>query len=197
VSPTDELLDAMADRGADGSAVEFMYDFAYLLPVTVICELIGIPEADRERFRPIARDLAGVFELGDAEALPGMNAAAAQALDYFTELAARRRADPRDDLVTDLLAISDSDDGRLSGPELMHNLTMLMVVGFETATGMLGNGLQIVLQHPSAVRASGTGRCRRPRSWRKCCVSIRPSSTPIGSVTTRAWAVCRCPGRPG
>ena len=49
----DELLDAMADRGADGSAVEFMHDFAYLLPVTVICELIGIPEADREGFRPL------------------------------------------------------------------------------------------------------------------------------------------------
>jgi cytochrome P450 len=46
----DELLDAMADRGADGSAVEFMADFAYLLPVTVICELIGIPEPDRAGF---------------------------------------------------------------------------------------------------------------------------------------------------
>ena len=66
----DELLDAMADRGADGSAIEFMHDFAYLLPVTVICELIGIPEADRETFRPLARDLTGVFELSDLEALP-------------------------------------------------------------------------------------------------------------------------------
>src|SRR5713226_1925214 len=54
----DKLLDAMADAGADGSAVEFMHDFAYLLPVTVICELIGIPETDREAFRPVARDLA-------------------------------------------------------------------------------------------------------------------------------------------
>ena len=58
----DDLLDAMADRGADGSPVEFMHDFAHLLPVTVICELIGIPEADREGFRPVARDLAQVFE---------------------------------------------------------------------------------------------------------------------------------------
>jgi cytochrome P450 len=147
---TDELLDAMADRGADGSAVEFMHDFAYLLPVTVICELIGVPEADRERFRPIAREMAGVFEPGDMETLPATNAAAVRALDYFTELAARRRVDPRDDLLTDLLAISDSEDGRLSGAELMHNLTMLMVAGFETTTSMLGNGLQIVLQHPSA-----------------------------------------------
>jgi cytochrome P450 len=54
----DKLLDTMADAGADGSTVEFMHDFAYLLPVNVICELIGIPEADREAFRPVARDLA-------------------------------------------------------------------------------------------------------------------------------------------
>ena len=44
----DDLLDAMADRGADGGVVEFMHDFAYLLPITVICELIGIPAEDRE-----------------------------------------------------------------------------------------------------------------------------------------------------
>jgi len=74
----DELIDAMADRGADGSAVEFMHDFAYLLPVTVICELIGIPQADREGFRPIARDVAGVFELHDPAALPAINAAATE-----------------------------------------------------------------------------------------------------------------------
>jgi cytochrome P450 len=111
----DELLDAMADRGADGSAVEFMHDFAYLLPVTVICELIGIPEADREGFRPVARDLAGVFELNDIETLPAINAAAVELLAYFAALAAKRRAVPRDDLLSDLLAVSDSDDGRLTG----------------------------------------------------------------------------------
>src|SRR5262245_54899977 len=56
----DDLVDGMAERGADGSPVEFMHDCAYLLPVTVICELIGIPESDRESFRRIARDIAGV-----------------------------------------------------------------------------------------------------------------------------------------
>ena len=146
----DELLDAMADRGADGSAIEFMHDFAYLLPVTVICELIGIPEADRESFRPLTRDLTGVFELTDIETLPAINAAAVQLLAYFTELAAKRRAVPRDDLVSDLLAVSDAGDGRLTDAELLHNLTLLLVAGFETTTNLLGNGLQIVLQHPPA-----------------------------------------------
>ena len=144
----DELLDAMAERGSDGSAIEFMHDFAYLLPVTVICELIGIPEADREKFRPLTRDLTGVFELNDMTTLPAINAAAVELLAYFTELAAKRRAIPRDDLVSDLLAVSDADDGRLTDAELLHNLTLLLVAGFETTTNLLGNGLQIILQDP-------------------------------------------------
>ena len=153
----DDLLDAMADRGADGTAVEFMHDFAYLLPVTVICELIGIPQADRESFRPVARDLAGIFELIDPAAMPAINAAAVELLAYFTGLAAQRRGDPRDDLISDLLAISDSDDGRLTDAELLHNLTLLLVAGFETTTNLLGNGLAVVLQQPEAGAAVRDG----------------------------------------
>lgn len=153
----DDLLDAMAERGADGSVLEFMHDFAYLLPVTVICELIGIPEADRESFRPIARDLAGVFELHDPATLPAINAAAVELLAYFTGLAVERRANPRDDLITDLLAISDSDDGRLTDTELLNNLTLLLVAGFETTTNLLGNGLQVILQQPEAGAALRDG----------------------------------------
>src|SRR5262249_52823831 len=138
-------------------AVEFMHDFAYLLPVTVICELIGIPEADREVFRPLARDLAGVFEFTDAEALPAINAAATELLAYFTGLAARRRAGPRDDLLSDLLAVSDADSGQLTGAELLHNLTLLLVAGFETTTNLLGNGLHIVLHDRPAGAALRDG----------------------------------------
>jgi cytochrome P450 len=153
----DELLDAMADRGADGGAIEFMHDFAYLLPVTVICELIGIPEADREGFRPVARDLAGVFELNDIETLPAINAAAVELLAYFTGLAASRRAEPHDDLLSDLLAVSNAGDGRLTDAELLHNLTLLLVAGLETTTNLLGNGLQVTLQDPSAGEAVRDG----------------------------------------
>jgi len=158
----DKLLDAMADAGADGSAVEFMHDFAYLLPVTVICELIGIPEGDREAFRPVARDLAAVFELHDAATLPAINAAAVELLAYFTALARQRRVDPRDDLLSDLLAISDSGDGRLSDAELLHNLTLLLVAGFETTTNLLGNGLQIILADPPAGDAVKDGSVAPP-----------------------------------
>lgn len=148
----DDLLDGIADRGADGSVIEFMHDFAYLLPITVICELIGIPESDREGFRPVARDIAGVFELEDPQTLPSINAAATELLGYFAELAAKRRAHPQDDLLSDLLA--QSHDGRLTDAELLHNLTLLLVAGFETTTNLLGNGLRIVLTDPCANMAA-------------------------------------------
>jgi len=162
---TDELLETMADRGADGSAVEFMQDFAYMLPVTVICELIGIPESDRDMFRPLARDLVEVFELSDIQKLPAINDAATKLLAYFTELAAKRRAEPRDDLLSDLLAVTDDRGAgpggrppgaprKISDAELMHNLTLLLVAGFETTTNLLGNGLHVILHDSAAAEAA-------------------------------------------
>jgi cytochrome P450 len=150
---TDALLDAMAQLGADGAAVEFMQHFAYLLPVTVICELIGIPEADRADFRPLARAITTVFEFSSLDELTAADAAAVRLQEYFSELAARRRAEPQDDLLSALVGIADADDGRLSDTELTHNLTLLLVAGFETTTNLLGNGLHVIL-HDHALAAA-------------------------------------------
>jgi cytochrome P450 len=157
VKMADRLLDGIADRGADGSTVEFMHDFAYLLPITVICELIGIPESDREAFRPVARDLAAVFENTTEEDLSRIDVAAVEMLAYFTALATVKRAHPGDDLFTDLLAIADAGDGRLTDAELLHNLTLLLVAGFETTTNLLGNGLHIALGDPQPGPAVADG----------------------------------------
>jgi cytochrome P450 len=100
---TGRLLDDMAERGADGSPVEFMHDFAFLLPVTVICELIGIPEGDREGFRPMAAALVATLEpTSTRQQWADADVAAGQLNDYFIALAAARRAEPRDDLISAL-----------------------------------------------------------------------------------------------
>ena len=143
---TARLLDEIADRGARGAAVEFMHDFAFLLPVTVICELIGIPEADRERFRPIATALVATIEpVSTNQQWFEADAAVTELTGYFTGLAADRRRVPRDDLMTALIEISDAADGRLSDSELLDNLMLLLVAGFETTANLLGNGMRIVL----------------------------------------------------
>jgi cytochrome P450 len=147
----DALLDSMADRGAGGSAVEFMHDFAFLLPVTVICELIGIPESDRERFRPLARDLTATLEINaELAVLEPADAAAVYLRGYFAALAAERRAVPHDDLLSALVQISGADNGKLSDSELHANLILLLVAGFETTTNLLGNGLRVILTDPTA-----------------------------------------------
>ena len=146
---TDRLLDAVAERGGDGSAVEFMRDFAFLLPVTVICELIGIPEGDRERFRPIATALVATIEpLSTRQQWLDADAAVIELTGYFTDLAAARRAEPRDDLMSALVGISDAADGRLNDRELLDNVMLLLVAGFETTANLLGNGLRIILADP-------------------------------------------------
>jgi cytochrome P450 len=144
----DGLLAGLAEQGQGGAPVEFMADFAYLLPVTVICELLGVPEADRAAFRPVARDLVAAIEpVEDLAALAAADAAAIWMRDYFTGLVADRRAAPRDDLVSALVKAT-GPDGRLSHDELLSNLTLLLVAGFETTTNLLGNGLQIIMARP-------------------------------------------------
>ncbi|MDH6129317.1 cytochrome P450 [Kitasatospora sp. GP82] len=152
------LLDEMADHGADGSPVDFMDAFAYRLPVGVICELLGVPEADRARFRPLAADLSAALELlADETELAAADEAAEELARYFSHLAARRRADPQHDLISALVEVADADPSRLSGRELLANLVLLLAAGFETTTNLLGNGLALLFAHPDALAGVRAG----------------------------------------
>jgi cytochrome P450 len=158
---TDELLDSMADKGADGSAVDFMREFAFALPVAVICELVGAQEWDIGELRPLARSLTAVLEpfVGEETIAEG-DAAAITMAEMFDGLLAQRRAEPKDDLVSQLVAIADARDASISQMELVQNLILLLVAGFETTTNLLGNGVRIVLDEPAvadALRSGGVG----------------------------------------
>ncbi|MFH9348423.1 cytochrome P450 [Kitasatospora sp. NPDC017646] len=152
------LLDEMAEQGADGSPVDFMDAFAFRLPVGVICELLGVPERDRYRFRGLASDLTVALEIvQDLDDLDEADRAADELSGYFAELVAERLARPQDDLVSDLARIAADGGGRLSGQELLANLVLLLVAGFETTTNLLGNGLALLFRHPEAAAGLRTG----------------------------------------
>jgi cytochrome P450 len=153
----DTLLDRLAESGADGRTVDFMDQFAFQLPVTVICELLGIPTADRHQFRPLASALTAALEL-TGEADGPADEAARELGKYFTHLIGERRTTPGDDLVSALVAARDADDGRLSDEELLANLILLLVAGFETTTDLLGNGLTILLDRPDLTAALRSGQ---------------------------------------
>ncbi|MFI2711675.1 cytochrome P450 [Micromonospora sp. NPDC018662] len=147
----DELIDGMV--AAEGP-VDFMAAFAYPLPVGVICALLGVPAADRPLFRRWATDLTGVLEPEiTADELAVADRGAGELRAYFTELVASRRRAPADDLTTALVQAHDADGERLSGDELLANLIVLLVAGFETTTNLLGNGLVALLDHPDAAAA--------------------------------------------
>ncbi|MFF0018042.1 cytochrome P450 [Streptomyces sp. NPDC005374] len=155
----DSLLDKLAESGSDGTPVDFMADFAFQLPVTVICEMLGVPRSDRHRFRALAAGLTTALEfMPDPSGLEPADAAARELAQYFTALTAERRAARRDDLVSALVAARDTEDGRLSEAELLANLALLLVAGFETTTDLLGNGLGVLFSRPETVQWLRSGR---------------------------------------
>jgi len=155
---TDALLDAMAERGSGGEPVDFMDEFAFALPVTVICELIGVPERDRAPFRPLARSLTATLEpLAGAARLAEADEAAVALGEMMSDLVALRRARPAGDLLSALVAACDAGDGRITGSELLHNLILLLVAGFETTTNLLGNGLAIAMADRAVAQGMRTG----------------------------------------
>ncbi|MFF8373163.1 cytochrome P450 [Streptomyces lydicus] len=142
---TDELLDAMLaapDRRAD--LVEAL---AFPLPMTVICELIGVPAMDREAFRGWSNEL--VAPTGEEAAY----AATVAMSDYLVGLIEARRKDPGEGLLSDLIRTSDEDGDQLSREELVGTAFLLLVAGHETTVSLLSNGVRALLQHPAQLAA--------------------------------------------
>jgi cytochrome P450 len=140
---TDRLLDDL-QAGGDG-AVDLVKGFAFPLPFTVISELLGVPEQDRDRLGNWFITLLTPSSAPEppAEAV----AASANIVQYLTELLARKRAAPGEDLVTDLVRAADRD-GALTEQEILSTIFQLVVAGHDTTTSLIGNGTVALLLHP-------------------------------------------------
>jgi cytochrome P450 len=144
-------VDHLLDRVAGARRMDVIGDFARILPVTVICDMLGIPEADRARFlsgyRVSGRLLDPIpitpQELDQADANTLYNRA------YFEDLFVRRSRDPADDLISALLQVRDEQDGRLTHDELAANIALLFGAGHETTANLIGNGLLALHRHPA------------------------------------------------
>jgi cytochrome P450 len=107
---TDSLLDAMAERAGDGEPVDFMAEFAFALPVAVICELLGVPDTQRDALRSLGRSLTALLEpLYDQAALAEGDRAAVTLAELFGDLVAQRRARPQEDLISQFVAACGAD----------------------------------------------------------------------------------------
>lgn len=141
-----ELVETLLERLEGGG--DFVEEFAFPLPVAVIGELLGVPEADRGAFRTLVRDWTMVLDAFDLDVLATANEAAAQIRSYLGDLADERRRRPQDDLISSLVAVTDDDGAVLDEDEVVTMAALLFSAGFETTTHLLGNGLVALLANP-------------------------------------------------
>ncbi|WP_229402154.1 cytochrome P450 family protein [Micromonospora okii] len=138
---TADLLDHLEEIAGDGTTVDLVQEFCYPLPVTVICELVGIDEEHRDDWRA----------WGDAMATmdgPNIPPTLRRCIDLGHEVLDRRRREPKDDLVTALVQAQAADPGVATDTELIGILFSLVTAGHQTTTYLIGNSVIFLLENP-------------------------------------------------
>jgi len=144
----DELLDAVAAR----REMELIHDLAYPLPVTVIAELLGIPPHDRVQFKQWSDTLAVLLDpLQAPNGLQPTEAAFVAMTEYMRVIFADRRAAPRDDLISALVAVEEQGQ-KLTETELLSLTMLILGAGHETTTNLLANSMLALFAHPAERR---------------------------------------------
>ncbi|MEZ4657418.1 MAG: cytochrome P450 [Caldilineaceae bacterium] len=138
----DDLLDKVQARGH----MDLIDEYAFPLPIVVISDLLGIPSADRDRFRLWSNTFIaptyGEAEWKRAEKLM------LEFTGYLRQVFAERRKEPRNDLITGLVNAEEAGD-KLSEDELFAMVILLIVAGHETTVNLIGNGALALLRHPA------------------------------------------------
>ncbi len=151
---TQQIVDELLDAALEAGDVDLIEAFAYPLPVRVICDLLGVPAEDQDRFKTwsaaLARGLDPEFLLPE-EAIEARETAVLQFAQYFFELLAERRAAPGDDLLSALVAAEDGGQ-TLSEAELLSTCILLLVAGHETTVNLISGGAHALLRHPDEWR---------------------------------------------
>ena len=136
----DGLLDGMVAHGTPADLVRMVTE---PLPIMVICELLGVPDADRARIRQWAGTLIAETAYSPEEIV----AAIGQVNAYLTELIEQRRRIPDTALISALIAVNDEGQ-HLSPSELVSNVQLLLIAGHETTVSQIGNSMVTLFQHP-------------------------------------------------
>jgi cytochrome P450 len=142
-----ELLDALADR----RECDFVAEVCEPYPIPIICELLGAPREDWQRFSRWATDIFRIFNQNLAEDLPAIQAASGELEEYITALIAERRQDPRDDLLSALIAAEEEGD-RLSTEELVMLAEAVLMAGTDTTRNQLACSVALLGAHPDQWR---------------------------------------------
>jgi len=145
----DDLLDALEQRPAAGEVVDLVEAYCAMLPVTVIADVLGVPEQERERVLRYGTGAAPSLDLGLSwsrfRTVEDSLAAFDSWLEQHIEL---KRREPGDDLLTQLVAARDDDGVALTDRELKATAGLVLAAGFETTVNLLGNGIRLLHDNP-------------------------------------------------
>jgi cytochrome P450 len=147
------LVDDLLEESAGSRPVDLLTGMAEQLPVAVIAELLGVPDADRHLLRPWSNAIVKMYEYertrqreDDAER------AADEFVAYLRGLAAERRKNPGDDLVSHLVTVRDADGDKLTEDELVTTCILLLNAGHEATVNVTGNGTLALLRNPDQLQ---------------------------------------------
>jgi cytochrome P450 len=145
----DRLVGQLAARISDEGAADLVSIVAVPLPIEMIAERLGVPAPDRGLLQPWSNAIVKMYEYGLPQ--PERDAAeraAAEFIGYLRTLVEQRRRTPADDLISDLVAITDSDGDQLSPDELVGTAALLLMAGHEATVNVLANGMLALLGNP-------------------------------------------------
>jgi cytochrome P450 len=143
------IVDELLDEAAENGRMDVIRDLAYPLPVIVIAEMLGVPPEHRDQFKHWSDEIVGVLggPLVPQETLERSRAAVHELAGYLQGVIAERRREPREDLVSGLIAAEEQGQ-ILSEDEMLATAMLLLVAGNETTTNLIGNGMMGLLRNP-------------------------------------------------
>jgi pimeloyl-[acyl-carrier protein] synthase len=142
------IADGLLNRIVAQTTFDLVEDYAFPLPAIVIAEMLGVPPAERHQFHAWTSAVAAAVDSTASTDEQSRGALArAQMAEYFADLVAIRRDQPRDDLISDLIGVHDTGD-RLSLGELLSMCALLLAAGHETTVNLIANGVLTLIQHP-------------------------------------------------
>jgi cytochrome P450 len=141
----EQIANHLVDRVQAAGKMEFISDYAFQLPITVISEMLGVPSKDHDKFRRWSGNLINSGALSSER--PRLTPELAQMVQYVRKVVADHRKNPKDDVVTQLIDAEDKGD-RLSDMEVVSTVVLLLVAGHETTVNLIGNGMLALLLNP-------------------------------------------------
>jgi cytochrome P450 len=191
----DEILDRIGTRAAADGRVDLVAEYASLLPVTVIAEILGVPIAMRQQFLRWGAAAAPTLDLGlTLRRYAATEIAIRRSNEWMRGHLRRLRAEPGDDLLSRLVHVED-DRARLTEDELIATAGLVLAAGFETTVNLIGTGSALLIAHPDQRESLG----QDPQRWRNAVEEILRYDSPVqntGRICRTATEVAGRPIRP-